>query len=94
MKRLEPLFARVILQREVPKQSSGGIILPEQSQKHNLMPEGRVVAVGPTCDPSIEVGMLVRFGKFAGDWIKLDKESDDEYFIVQDEDVLAIVRED
>ena len=85
---LKPLFARVLLERPQFKSSSGLLIIPESAQKVNAPTRGVVVACGPTCDPGIQPGQTVLFGKFAGEWIK--DGAGNEIYICQDEDILAI----
>ena len=83
----EPLFARVLLEREKKEVTTGGIIIPEQAQTKHAPEYGRVVAMGPTVDESIKslMGKTVYFAKFAGAWIKVEGK---DYFICQDEDIL------
>lgn len=83
---IEPLFARVLLERETLKSTS--IIIPQTAEKRNAPEIGVVVAVGPNADHSIEVGQKVIFGRHAGDWIKY---KDKEFFVVQDEDIIGII---
>lgn len=85
---LRPLFARVLLKRDSSEVTKGGILLPTAKQEVR----GQIVAVGETCADIIKgmVGKTVYFGKFSGDWLK---HNDDEYFICQDEDILAEVVE-
>lgn len=85
----EPVFARVIVQREILK-SKFGLIIPENAAKREASAVGIVVAVGPTADLSIEVGQKVLFGRFSGEWMEREE---GEYFILQDEDILAIIKE-
>lgn len=102
-----PLFARVLIRREVKEKSAGGIIIPN-AQRH-AKHEGVVVAKGETASESITVGDRVIFGKHAGAWldstysdikdtarggIKVgEKENDDgTLFICQDEDLLCIIK--
>ena len=85
-----PLFARVILRRPIVKKTAGGIILPEASAKKDANAIGIVLAVGPTADKSIEVGQTVTFGIYGGSWMQLPG-YDEELFICQDEDILAIL---
>lgn len=82
----EPLFARVLLERE-KKDKIGSIYVPETSQTKYTPEIGKVLKVGPTADDSVKslVGKTVYFAKFAGAWIKID---DSEYYICQDEDIL------
>lgn len=91
-----PLFARVLLEREIPKKV-GSILLADESQKRLAFTKCRIIATGPTCDEGVAelIGKNVLIGRFAGDWINADGipgvPSDDtkQYYIVQDEDILA-----
>ena len=84
----QPLFARVLLERE-DKEKIGSIIIPESAKSRYSPAEGRIVAVGHTVDESIKelIGKVVMFAKFAGDWLEIDGRK---YFICQDEDVLGV----
>lgn len=92
--KLKPYFARVLIEREL-KEKVGSILIPENIRKIHAACVGKVVDVGPSADPGIEVGQTVMFGQHAGAW--LDKnltplsdemaESEGAYFILQDEDL-------
>ena len=88
---LTPLFARVLLEREVPNKL-GRILVPQEYQKRNAQTKGKVIAVGPTADDSVKalIGKTVIFGRFAGDWIK---DGTSEVYFCQDEDLLAVCDE-
>ena len=88
--RLEPKFARVLLEREKVKRTN--IIVPQIAEKRNAPTIGTVVAVGPTADQGIKVGSKVLFGVHAGDWVKCPGAGDDLY-ICQDEDILCEIHE-
>lgn len=88
-----PLFARVLIKREI-EEKRGSIIIPDA--KRHARCEGTVISTGPTADESIKVGQKVIFGKHAGAWLdgtytKGADNDDGTIFICQDEDVLAIV---
>lgn len=102
----KPLFARVIIKREIQEKSKGGIIIP--NAKKHAKAEGEVVAVGPTASEDITIGSHVIFGKHAGTWLDstyseqqvktqvgiqtTQIENDDgTLFMCQDEDILAII---
>ena len=95
----EPLFARVLIKRDVIAKSSGGIIIPNAKSK--APSKGVVVAVGPTCDENIKVGQTVIFGKYAGTWLDEngsqldpdDKDLSSGYFVCADEDIILVVKE-
>lgn len=84
---IEPLFARVLLERETLKSSK--LIIPLSAEKRNAPTVGIVKAVGPTADPSIKIGDKVLFGKHAGDWIEYEGK---ELYVVADEDIIGIVK--
>lgn len=91
----KPLFARVLIEREVKQKSSGGIIIPD-AQRHAKL-TGKIIAVGPTVDETIKPGMQVVFGAHAGKWLDAsydmttNTKDDAPYFICQDEDLLLEV---
>ena len=91
---LQPLGARVLVQRlEAEEKSSGGIILPEAAQERPR--EGKVVAVGPgeigddgePMGMSVEEGDVVIYASFGGTEVKVDGE---EYLIINENDILAV----
>ena len=92
---LKPLGDKVIVKRlEAKEKSEGGIILPEAAKEKPQ--EGEVIAVGSgktlkngkTVAPQVKPGDKILFGKYSGNEIKLD---DQEYLIVESEEILAIV---
>ena len=88
--KLVPLGDRVVLKQiEAETKSKGGIILTSSAQEKPQ--EAEVIAVGPgTEDVKMEVkpGDKVIYSKYAGMEVKL---GDDEYIIVKQSDILAIV---
>ncbi len=86
-------FDKILVYRERPEVTKGGIILTDSARDYLKNNIGRVVSVGPSADESLQEGMLVMVGKHSGDWIKLPG-SDEEIFICLDVDVMAIVYED
>ena len=87
---IKPLGERVVIKRvEAEEKTKSGIVLPGQAKEQPQMAE--VVAVGPGTEEDkmeLEVGDLVIFSKYAGTEVKLDGE---EYIIVRQNDILAIV---
>lgn len=94
----EPLFARVLIKRDVVEKI-GSLIIPDA--KRRAPAKGHVVAVGPTCDGSIKPGMKVIFGKYAGTWLdengsELDPDAVAQskgWFVCVDEDIICVVKE-
>jgi chaperonin GroES len=93
--KIKPLADRLVIQPlEASEQTKGGIVLPDTAKEKPQ--EGKVVAAGPgkkTDDGklvalSVKVGDIVLYGKYSGTEITVDGE---EYLIVKEDDVLAIV---
>ena len=95
--RLKPLEDRIVVQRrEAEKVSEGGIFIPENfAEKAD---SGTVLEVGPgkykngkfkTVD--VTVGDTVMFARTAGQTVEVEKQ---EFLILREEDVLAIITVD
>ena len=91
---IKPLIDRVVLKLDNAEQTTAsGIVLSSQAQEKPQQAE--VVAVGPggmvdgeEVKMEVKVGDQVIYSKYAGTEVKLDEE---EYIIVKQNDVLAIV---
>ena len=94
--KLVPLADRVVLKQGTPEEKTkSGIILTSQSQEKPQQAE--VIAVGPggvidgkEVVMTVKVGDKVVYSKYAGSEVKL---GDDEYIIVKQSDILAIVED-
>ena len=92
--KLVPLGDRVVLkQLEAEETTKSGIVLPGQAQEKPQQAE--VIAVGPgevvdgkEVKMEVATGNKVIYSKYAGTEVKLDGE---EYIIVKQSDILAIV---
>ena len=88
--KLVPLGDRVVLkQLDAEETTKSGIVLPGQAQEKPQQAE--VVAVGPGTEKvkmEVKEGDKVIYSKYAGTDVKLDG---DEYVIVRQNDILAIV---
>ena len=88
--KLVPLSDRVVLkQLEAEETTKSGIILTSAAQEKPQ--EAEVVAVGPGTDDvkmEVTVGQKVIYSKYAGTNVKMEEE---EYIIVKQSDILAIV---
>ena len=93
--KLVPLADRVVLKQSTPEEKTkSGIILTSQTQEKPQQAE--VVAVGPggivdgkEVKMEVAAGDQVIYSKYAGTEVKLDGE---EYIIVKQNDILAIVK--
>ena len=92
--KLVPLFDRVVLKQLVAEETTkSGIVLPGQAKEKPQQAE--IVAVGPggmvdgkEIKMEVKVGDKVIYSKYAGTDVKLDGE---EYIIVRQNDILAVV---
>lgn len=92
--KLKPLSDRVVLKSiETEEVTKGGIVLPGTAKEKPQMAE--VVAVGPggvvdgkEIVMNVQVGDKVIYQKYAGTEVKLEK---DEYIVVRQNDILAVV---
>lgn len=88
--KLSPLSDRVVLkQLEAEETTKSGIILASSAQEKPQ--EAEIIAVGPgtkDVQMQVKVGQKVIYSKYAGTNVKLD---DEEYIVVKQDDILAIV---
>ena len=93
--KLIPLGDRLLVERlEAEETTAGGIVLPDAAKEKPI--QGKVVAVGEgrrnddgeLVPMQVKKGDRILFGKYAGTEVKLDG---DEYLIMKEDDVLAIV---
>lgn len=93
--KLTPLGDRVVLkQLEAETTTKSGIVLTTATQEKPQ--EAEVVAVGPggmvdgkEVTMQVKVGDKVIYSKYAGNEVKLE---DEEYIIVKQNDILAVVK--
>ncbi len=84
---LKPLHDYVLLKKEAAQTTTAsGIILT--TPKETAGNQATVVAVGPKCEEAIEEGMTVIFKEYSGTKYTDD---DDEYMLIAEKDILAIV---
>lgn len=92
---IQPLADRVLVKRiEEEQQTKGGIIVPDTAKEKPQ--QGKIVAVGPgrmtedgkRIKPGVKKGDKVLFGKYAGTEVSMGNQ---EYLILREEDILAII---
>jgi chaperonin GroES len=95
MMNMRPLHDRVIVQRlDEGEQRIGGIIIPDTAKEKPQ--QGTIIAAGngkangngKRVRLDVKAGDRILFGKYAGQEIKLDGQ---EYFIMKQDDVLAVI---
>ena len=92
--KIRPLQDRLLIKRvDEEDKSAGGIIIPDTAKEKPQ--EAEVVAVGPGrleegkhVAPEVKKGDKVLIGKYSGTEVKIDG---DEYLIMREDDILAIV---
>jgi chaperonin GroES len=93
--KIRPLHDRVVVKRlEQQEQIRGGIIIPDTAKEKPQ--EAEVVAVGPgklndegkRAPMDVKAGDRNQIGKYSGSEIKLD---DEEYVILREDEILAVV---
>jgi len=93
--KVKPLGDRILVKRmEEEEQKRGGIIIPDTAKEKPQ--KGEVVAVGngkvnddgKRQPMELEIGNKVLIGKYAGTDVTIE---DEEYVIMREEDVLAIL---
>ncbi|HZV96757.1 MAG TPA: co-chaperone GroES [Candidatus Nitrosocosmicus sp.] len=93
--KIRPLHDRILIKRmEEQEQKKGGIIIPDTAKEKPQ--EGKVIAVGngkvsdegKKIPLDVKAGDKILFGKYSGSEVKID---DEEYLIMREEDVLAII---
>lgn len=95
--KIRPLGNRVVVKRAKAAVSKGGILLPEAAKEKPK--EGVVVAVGPgksnengQIEPmGIKMGDRVLFGSYAGTEVKNNENTEEDYLILTEEDILGIL---
>ena len=94
--KVQPLGDRIVIKPlEAISKTKGGIVLPDTAKEKPQ--EGEVIAVGKgkvlesgKVEPiEVKVGDKVLYGKYSGTEITVEG---DEYLIVKEEDILAVVK--
>jgi chaperonin GroES len=95
---LFPILHRVLVKpKEVETTTAGGIVLAiDPKKERTAVEQGEIIAIGETAFKEFKaevfpkIGERVYYAKFAGKFIKdID---DTEYLILNDEDILAIIK--
>jgi chaperonin GroES len=93
--KVRPLHDRILVKRiEEGEVRKGGIIIPDTAKEKPQ--EGKVIAAGngkmsedgKRIPLDVKAGDKILFGKYSGSEVKID---DEEYLILREEDVLAII---
>ncbi|MFH1979179.1 MAG: co-chaperone GroES [Patescibacteria group bacterium] len=97
--KITPLGDRVLIEalseEETIRKTKSGIVIPDTANKEKV-DRGKIMAVGSgkvtdggkLIAPKVKVGQLVVFSEFSADKIKVN---DQEYYIVSEGNILAII---
>ena len=92
---IRPLHDRVLITRSDETESKqGSIIIPDSAKEKphegtvRGVGNGKLSETGERLAPEVKVGDRILFGKYSGSDIKVDGE---EYLIVREDEILAIV---
>jgi len=86
--KVKPLGDNVLVKPEkADKKTQSGIFLPESASEERPQ-QGRVIEVGESNDIKVKKNQKVIFKRYSGTEVKIEEE---EYLIVKNEDILAIV---
>lgn len=93
--KVEPLFDRVLLKKQKPKETiSSKIVLPSSVEDKSSIAVVAAIGNGLTENGKIEmqvkVGQKVLFTKYAGSEIKIDEE---DFIVIKQTDILAILED-
>ena len=94
--KIQPLADRIMVKvLEAREKTKGGIVLPDTAKEKPQ--EAEVIAVGKgkisddgkLIPPEVKAGDKILFGKYSGTEITVDE---NDYLILKEEDILAIVK--
>ncbi len=95
--KVKPLHDRILVQRiEEEERTKSGIIIPDTAKEKPIMGkviavgDGRILENGQKVPLTVKEGDRVLFGKYAGTEVKIEGE---EYLIMREDDVLAIIED-
>lgn len=95
--KLQPVSDYIIVEpQKVEVKTKSGIVLPETIEKEEPQ-QGKVIAVGPgamlesgtRAMMQVKVGDMVLFAKYSPTEIKVEGK---EYFVIKEDDVMAIIK--
>jgi len=95
---ITPLNKKVIVEPEAKeRRTKGGIVIPDNANQ-KAPTKGRVISIAEDADIRLKLspGDIVLFSKYAGTEIIIPGrevgEQDKTYYIMKDEDILAVIR--
>lgn len=96
--KVRPLHDRVLIKRvEEETKTAGGIVLPgtaaEKPSRGNVIAvgQGKLLENGDIRPLDVKAGDQVLFGKYSGSEVKVDGE---DYIIMREDEIMAVIEED
>ncbi len=93
---LRPLHDRIVVKRlEQETKTASGIVIPDQAAEKPDQGEvvatgnGKILEDGKVRPLDVKVGDKILFGKYSGQTVKV---GNDEYLVMREEDVFAVVQ--
>ena len=93
--KLRPLQDRILVQRvKEEEKTKGGIIIPDTAKEKPVEGRGIAAGIGKLSEEGNRIALEVKkgdrilFGKYSGNEIKIEGE---EYLIMREDDILAVV---
>ncbi|MFH1655478.1 MAG: co-chaperone GroES, partial [Candidatus Omnitrophota bacterium] len=93
----KPLGDRILIkQLEAEEKTKGGIVIPDtvkekpQEGKVIAVGTGKVLESGKIQAPAVKAGDRILYGKYSG--TEVSTKDGEEYLIVKEEDILAIIK--
>ncbi len=94
--KVQPLADRVLVEPlEAEEKTAGGIVIPDSAKEKQqrgkviAVGKGRVTEDGKITPLEVKANDLVLFGRYAGTEVKVGA---NDYLIVKEDDILAIIR--
>ncbi len=95
--KLQPLGDRVVVQREeMEEKTPGGIVLPDTAKEKPArgkvisVGNGRLLDDGTRSEMQVKPGDRVLFSSYAGETFKV---GDEEYLLMREDDILAVIED-
>lgn len=86
---IQPLGENVLVKLvKKDQKTKSGLVLPDTISEDRPQ-EGKIIEIGLSKDIKVKKGQTIIFAKYSGTEIKIDGE---EYLILKNEDILAVVK--
>lgn len=96
MENIKPMGQRVLVKKKIEEKSAGGLIIPDSGKNHaegvvSALGTGQYDMHGKLTPFFVKVGDKVLFPKHAGEEIKIPKSDDNQYVLLPESQILAVI---